>query len=47
MHELVSEHQALVDATLARDATRASQLLTQHIDHTSASLRAVAQSDGG
>ncbi|GAA2301420.1 GntR family transcriptional regulator [Streptomyces violaceusniger] len=43
--DIAGEHQALVDAVVARDADAASRLLAQHIDRTSASLRAVAQSE--
>ncbi|MHA6759667.1 GntR family transcriptional regulator [Streptacidiphilus sp. PAMC 29251] len=45
--DVAGEHRALVDAVIGRDAVRASRLLAQHIDRTSASLRAVARADGG
>ncbi|QMU69741.1 GntR family transcriptional regulator [Streptacidiphilus sp. P02-A3a] len=35
------EHQELLDVVLSRDAAAAAELLAQHIDRTSASLRAV------
>ncbi|MGV9847438.1 FCD domain-containing protein [Streptomyces sp. NPDC003442] len=43
--DIAGEHQALVDAVIARDADAASRLLAQHIDRTSASLRAVTHSE--
>ncbi|MFD7003885.1 GntR family transcriptional regulator [Streptomyces mirabilis] len=39
--DIAGEHQALLDAILSRDADRAAELLTQHIDRTSAALRSV------
>ncbi|WP_268977932.1 FCD domain-containing protein [Streptomyces sp. GS7] len=41
--DVAREHQALLDAVLARDPRAAADLLAQHIDRTSASLRAVIQ----
>jgi DNA-binding GntR family transcriptional regulator len=39
--DVAREHKVLLDAVLARDAAKAADLLVQHIDRTSASLRAV------
>ncbi|MEU0787259.1 FCD domain-containing protein [Streptomyces sp. NPDC006173] len=41
--DVAGEHRALTDAVVARDAAMASRLLAEHIDRTSASLRAVVQ----
>lgn len=41
--DVAHEHQQLLDAAIARDARTASELLVQHIDRTSASLRAVIE----
>ncbi|MFD6494591.1 GntR family transcriptional regulator [Streptomyces sp. NPDC059944] len=41
--DVAGEHRALTDAVVARDAATASRLLGEHIDRTSASLRAVVQ----
>ncbi|MFD7790209.1 GntR family transcriptional regulator [Streptomyces sp. NPDC059759] len=43
--DVAGEHRALTDAVVARDASTASRLLAEHIDRTSASLRAVVQND--
>ncbi|MFC8452100.1 GntR family transcriptional regulator [Kitasatospora sp. NPDC057223] len=44
--DVACEHRKLLDAVLARDATAAADLLVQHIDRTTASLRAVIRSEG-
>lgn len=43
--DVAREHRQLLDAALARDARAAAELLVQHIDRTSASLRAVIKSE--
>jgi DNA-binding GntR family transcriptional regulator len=41
--DVASEHQALLNAAVSRDADLASDLLAQHIDRTSQALRASAE----
>ncbi|GJF30576.1 GntR family transcriptional regulator [Kitasatospora sp. NE20-6] len=43
--DVAHEHQQLLDAVLARNATTASRLLAEHIDRTSASLRTVVRAE--
>lgn len=45
--DVAREHQALVDATLARDADRAVQLLADHYKRTGVFLKARMESVGG
>ncbi|MFE6764801.1 GntR family transcriptional regulator [Streptomyces sp. NPDC057689] len=43
--DVAGEHQAIVDAVLARDADTAAELLARHIDRTSQALRTVIAND--
>ncbi|MFG2673516.1 GntR family transcriptional regulator [Streptomyces sp. NPDC048445] len=43
--DVAGEHQALVDAVLAKDVDAAAELLARHIDRTSQALRAVIEKD--
>ncbi|WP_329236801.1 GntR family transcriptional regulator [Streptomyces sp. NBC_00111] len=43
--DVEGEHQALVDAVLAKDADAAAALLARHIDRTSEALRLVIEND--
>ncbi|MEU2681284.1 GntR family transcriptional regulator [Streptomyces sp. NPDC007107] len=43
--DVAAEHQAIVDAVVARDADAAAELLARHIDRTAEALRTVIQKD--